>query len=51
MTKAHDWAIIKGAKLVELNVYDFKEAALAFYEMLGYKTYSRQLSKLLKFDE
>ena len=51
MTKAHDWAITKGAKLVELNVYDFNEAALAFYERLGYKTYSRQMSKSLKFDE
>ena len=51
MIKAHDWAITKGAKLVELNVYDFNEAALAFYERLGYKTFSRQMSKSLKFDE
>ncbi len=51
MIKAHDWAITKGAKLVELNVYDFNEAALAFYERLGYKTYSRQMSKSLRFDE
>jgi ribosomal protein S18 acetylase RimI-like enzyme len=50
MTKAHDWAITKGTKLVELNVYDFNEAALAFYERLGYKTYSRQMSKSLRFD-
>jgi diamine N-acetyltransferase len=51
MTKAHDWAITKGANLVELNVYNFNEAALAFYERLGYKTYSCQMSKSLKFDE
>ena len=51
MDKAHNWAIAKGAKLVELNVYDFNEAALAFYERLGYKTYSRQMSKPLKFEE
>ena len=51
MTEAHDWAITKGAKLVELNVNDFNEAALALYERLGYKTFSRQMSKSLKFDE
>jgi len=51
MTKAHNWALAKGAKLVELNVYDFNEAALAFYERLGYKTFSCQMSKSLKFDE
>jgi len=51
MNKAHDWAITKGAKFVELNVYDFNEAALAFYEKLEYKTFSRQMSKSLKFDE
>jgi len=51
MTKAHDWAITKGAKLVELNVYDFNEVALVFYDRLGYKTYSRQMSKSLRFDE
>jgi ribosomal protein S18 acetylase RimI-like enzyme len=51
LAKAHDWAITKGAKLIELNVYDFNEAALAFYEKLEYKTFSRQMSKSLKFDE
>ncbi len=51
MNKAHNWASAKGAKLVELNVYDFNEAALAFYERLGYKTFSRQMSKSLRFDE
>lgn len=41
------WAANNGASSIELNVYEFNEAAIAFYERLGYRTLSRRLSKEL----
>jgi ribosomal protein S18 acetylase RimI-like enzyme len=34
MDKLHHWAISKGASDVELNVYEFNQAAIAFYRQL-----------------
>lgn len=45
MTAAQDWAASKGAEAVELRVYEFNEAARAFYERLGYRTMLRGLSR------
>ena len=43
----HEWAIAKGATSIELNVYEFNETAIAFYQSLGYETLSRRMSKTL----
>jgi diamine N-acetyltransferase len=50
MDKMQEWAIAKGATSIELNVYEFNESAIAFYERLGYQTFSRKMSKELKKD-
>jgi diamine N-acetyltransferase len=51
MSKIQDWALTKGASSIELNVYEFNESAISFYEELGYQTLSRKMSKDLKTDE
>ena len=51
MNKIQDWALTKGASTIELNVYEFNEAAISFYEKLGYQTLSRKMSKDLKTDD
>jgi ribosomal protein S18 acetylase RimI-like enzyme len=51
MDKAQAWAIGKGATSIELNVHEFNEAAISFYENLGYKTFSRRMVKDLKIDK
>jgi len=51
MDQAQAWAIAKGATSIELNVYEFNETAISFYERLGYQTISRKMSKDLKKDE
>jgi ribosomal protein S18 acetylase RimI-like enzyme len=43
-----EWSKRKGASSIELNVYEFNEEAITFYEGLGYKTFSRRLSKELE---
>lgn len=43
MDQAHAWAITKGAADVELNVYEFNQPALAFYQALGYETSTRRM--------
>lgn len=48
MEKVQEWAISKEATSIELNVYEFNEAAISFYERLGYQTVSRKMSKELK---
>ncbi|MFQ6077792.1 MAG: GNAT family N-acetyltransferase [Thermodesulfobacteriota bacterium] len=45
--RAHQWAVDKGLAQVELNVWEFNEGAIAFYEKLGYKTMSRKMVKSL----
>jgi ribosomal protein S18 acetylase RimI-like enzyme len=48
MDKMQEWATTKGAKSIELHVYEFNETAISFYERLGYKTFSRKMSKEIK---
>lgn len=43
MDGAHAWGRLRSATDVELNVYEFNEGALAFYDRLGYVTSSRRL--------
>ena len=45
MNGIEEWAKVKGASSIELNVFEFNQEAIAFYESLGYKTLSRKLSK------
>jgi ribosomal protein S18 acetylase RimI-like enzyme len=47
MTQAHTWAIAKGAADVELNVFEFNQAAIAFYQALGYETSTRRMVRNL----
>ena len=51
MDKMQAWAIAKGAASIELNVYEFNETAISFYERLGYQTFSRKMSRDLKMNE
>lgn len=51
MDEVQLWAIAKGATSLELNVYEFNETAIAFYERLGYQTLSRKMSKELRKDK
>ena len=51
MGKMQVWAIAKGATSIELNVYEFNEAAISFYKNLGYQTISRRMNKELKLAE
>jgi len=48
MDKMQEWAIAKGAKTIELNVYEFNETAISFYERLGFQTFSRRMRKEIK---
>jgi GNAT superfamily N-acetyltransferase len=50
MKDVESWARRRGARFVELNVYDFNPEARAFYESLGYLTASRTLRKDPDFD-
>jgi ribosomal protein S18 acetylase RimI-like enzyme len=47
MAAAEVWAAAHGAERLQLNVWEFNEGALAFYETLGYQTYSRNMWKPL----
>jgi diamine N-acetyltransferase len=47
MLEMKAWAEVNGASAIELNVYEFNENAITFYEGLGYQTYSRKMSKKL----
>jgi ribosomal protein S18 acetylase RimI-like enzyme len=48
MEGAHAWAAARGVDTVELNVWEFNQAALAFYRALGYRTESRKMSVRLE---
>lgn len=50
MDKMQEWAIARSAASIELNVYEFNETAISFYERLGYQTFSRKMSKEIKKD-
>lgn len=43
--KIQAWAVAKGATSLELNVYEFNETAIAFYEKVGFQSVSRKMSK------
>ena len=47
MHKIQEWAIVKGAIAIELNVHGFNRDAISFYRKLGYDTVSQKMSKLL----
>ena len=47
MRRAQRWAEELGAAEIELNVYEFNQAAIDFYHSLGYATSSRRMSKRL----
>ena len=49
--RVQEWALAKGAGSIELNVYEFNEKAVSFYESLGYRNLSRKMSKELKTEE
>jgi ribosomal protein S18 acetylase RimI-like enzyme len=46
MAHMEAWAADKGAGSIELNVYEFNQGAVSFYEGLGYQTLSRKLKKI-----
>jgi len=46
--RAQQWAASKQATQVELNVWEFNEAAIVFYEGLGYETTRRQMWRPLE---
>jgi ribosomal protein S18 acetylase RimI-like enzyme len=43
MEATHRWAEGCGLEEVALNVWEFNQRAIAFYEHLGYETLSRQM--------
>jgi GNAT superfamily N-acetyltransferase len=45
IAKVHQWAIEKEATSVELNVYEFNQEAIMFYEALGYEVVRHLMSK------
>jgi ribosomal protein S18 acetylase RimI-like enzyme len=47
MREAEAWAQENGASMVELNVYDFNQAAIALYERLGYHMVSHKMARNL----
>jgi ribosomal protein S18 acetylase RimI-like enzyme len=47
MCAAEDWARQRGAGTLELTVWEFNAAAIAFYEAMGYVTARRRLWKTL----
>ena len=51
MEQMQEWASAKGATSIELNVYEFNKTAISFYERLGYRTFSRKMSKDIKKDK
>jgi ribosomal protein S18 acetylase RimI-like enzyme len=45
MTAAEAWVRDRGARDLELTVYEANREAIAFYEALGYQLLSRRLSR------
>ena len=48
--RAQRWAVDKNLKQIRLNVWEFNEGAIKFYERLGYASKTRQLWKSLDED-
>jgi ribosomal protein S18 acetylase RimI-like enzyme len=47
MHKIHAWVTTKDAESIELNVYEFNQGAISFYQKLGYDTFSIKMRKVL----
>ena len=47
MRRAHQWAVDKKLNQIRLNVWEFNEGAIRFYEKLGYISRTRQMWKSL----
>jgi len=47
MERAERWAADHGLNEVELNVWEFNQGAIAFYEELGYVTERRQMRRVI----
>jgi ribosomal protein S18 acetylase RimI-like enzyme len=47
MDEMHAWAVAQGAASIELNVYEFNQNAIRFYQNLGFQTFSRKMRKKL----
>jgi ribosomal protein S18 acetylase RimI-like enzyme len=47
MAAAEQWARDRGADEVWLNVWEFNDSAIGFYEALGYETVSRRMCRVL----
>lgn len=48
MEQMQAWASAKGAGSIELNVFEFNENAVSFYEALGFQAVSRRMIKELQ---
>lgn len=48
MDRAEEWALVKGIREMELNVWEFNSDAIAFYERRGFHTISRRMLKRLR---
>ena len=51
MDRVQEWAMANGAIFIELNVYEFNQAAISFYERSGFQTFSRKMAKELNVDK
>lgn len=47
MEAAEEWACTEGAREIELNVWEFNQNAILFYDHLGYETGARRMFKKL----
>lgn len=47
MEQAERWAAERGVTEVELNVWEFNQGAIAFYERLGYTTERRTMRRVI----
>ena len=47
MAFVRDWAKEQGFHRLELNMWEFNEGALAFYEALGFTTYRRYMEIMI----
>lgn len=45
MERAEEWARQQGIDTLELGVWEFNKGAIALYEELGYRTFSRKMRK------
>lgn len=48
LEKAQEWAKAQGVEQIELNVWEFNEAAIGCYQSLGYSSLSRRMYKELR---